>query len=386
MSCGGIIDGPSDSYMTGPEYSFNANDGYFEGLVRGFRHGILSQQDYQNLCQCETLDDVKLHLQTTDYGNFLANEPSPLSVSTIEEKLREKMVAEFQHIRAQAVEPLATFLDFITYSYMIDNVIFLLTGTRHKREMGELLPKCHPLGMFDELEAIKLAEDPKKLYEAVLIDSPLAPFMIGCMKSQDVTGIVEDERFPTKHIGEPDLDELNIDIIRNTLYREYLGAFNAFCISLGDPTSNVMSGILQFEADRRAFNITVNSFGTELTKDDRGKLFPTLGILYPEGLDFLKEAETYDDVKDIVKCYDEYQELFADAGTGPGEKTLEDRFFEHEVKINVASFEQQYHYGVFYSLIKLKEQEQRNIVWISECIAQRHKAKIENYIPIFEAE
>ena len=57
---------------------------------------------------------MKLHLQSTDYGNFLANEPSPLAVSTIDEKLREKLVIEFQHMRTHAVEPLATFLDYIT--------------------------------------------------------------------------------------------------------------------------------------------------------------------------------------------------------------------------------------------------------------------------------
>ena len=38
--------------------------------------GILSQNDYLNLVQCETLEDLKLHLQSTDYGNFLANESS----------------------------------------------------------------------------------------------------------------------------------------------------------------------------------------------------------------------------------------------------------------------------------------------------------------------
>ena len=52
----------------------------------------------------------------------------PLAVSTIDEKLREKLVIEFDHIRTQAVEPLATFLDFMTYSYMIDNIILLITG------------------------------------------------------------------------------------------------------------------------------------------------------------------------------------------------------------------------------------------------------------------
>ena len=39
---------------------------------------------------------------------------SPLAVSVIDDKLKEKMVAEFVHIRKQAVEPLASFLDFIT--------------------------------------------------------------------------------------------------------------------------------------------------------------------------------------------------------------------------------------------------------------------------------
>ncbi|CAG2063010.1 unnamed protein product, partial [Timema podura] len=55
----------------------------------------------------------KLHLQGTDYGSFLANEPSPLQVSVIDDKLREKLVIEFQHMRHQAVEPLSTFLDYI---------------------------------------------------------------------------------------------------------------------------------------------------------------------------------------------------------------------------------------------------------------------------------
>lgn len=110
------------------ESLFNVDNGYLEGLVRGFKCGIIKQTDYHNLVQCETLEDLKLHLQSTDYGNFLANEASPLSVSVIDDKLRERIVSEFQHIRNHAVEPLSTFLDYILHSYMIDNIILLITG------------------------------------------------------------------------------------------------------------------------------------------------------------------------------------------------------------------------------------------------------------------
>ena len=57
--------------------TFNIKDGYLEGILRGYRSGLLTAADYNNLSQCETLDDVKLHLTGTDYGSFLQNGRSP---------------------------------------------------------------------------------------------------------------------------------------------------------------------------------------------------------------------------------------------------------------------------------------------------------------------
>ena len=45
-------------------------------------------------------------------------------------------------------------------------------------------------------------------------------------------------------INEQDLDEMNIEIIRNTLYKSYLEAFYNFCKNIGGETQDVMCEIL----------------------------------------------------------------------------------------------------------------------------------------------
>ena len=59
---------------------------------------------------------------------------------------------------------------------MIDNIILLITGTLHQRQISELRSKCHPLGSFAEMESINIAATPAELYSAVLVDTPLGMF------------------------------------------------------------------------------------------------------------------------------------------------------------------------------------------------------------------
>ncbi|KAJ3329634.1 V-type proton ATPase subunit d1, partial [Kappamyces sp. JEL0680] len=109
---------------------------------------------------------------------------------------------------------------------MIDNVILLISGTLHERDTAEMLKACHPLGMFDSIGALSVATSVQELYSTVLIDSPIAAYFEKCLSAQD-------------------LDEMNIEIIRNTLHKVYLEDFYEYCKQLGDPTAEVMSELLE---------------------------------------------------------------------------------------------------------------------------------------------
>ncbi|PPS15465.1 hypothetical protein GOBAR_AA05104 [Gossypium barbadense] len=396
--------------------TFNIHGGYLEAIVRGHRAGLLTAADYNNLCQCETLDDIKMHLSATEYGPYLQNEPSPLHTTTIVEKCTLKLVDEYKHMLCQATEPLSTFLEYITirlgwniaaqmvgllqyvswdvsrtlfrccgdavlltglfgsdnqqktniltasfrYGHMIDNVVLIVTGTLHERDVQELLEKCHPLGMFDSIATLAVAQNMRELYRLVLVDTPLAPYFSECITSED-------------------LDDMNIEIMRNTLYKAYLEDFYKFCQKLGGATAEIMSDLLAFEADRRAVNITINSIGTELTRDDRRKLYSNFGLLYPYGHEELAVCEDIDQVRGAMEKYPPYQSIFSKLSYGESQM-LDKAFYEEEVKRLCLAFEQQFHYGVFFAYMRLREQEIRNLMWISECVAQNQKSRVHDSV------
>jgi V-type H+-transporting ATPase subunit d len=288
------------------------------------------------------------------YGDFLASLPPNPSTSTLAAKTTDKLISEFRYVRANAVGSLAKFMDYLTYGYMIDNVALLITGTLHERDTRELLDRCHPLGWFETMPVLCVATNIEELYNSVLIETPLAPYFKGSLSHQD-------------------LDELNIEIVRNTLYKNYLEDFHNFVNTdsemAGTPTAEVMTEILEFEADRRAINITLNSFGTDLSKADRKKLYPAFGRLYPEGSFMLSRADDIEGVRLAVEGVNDYKTYFDQAGmgqsSGPGNmsggtggdgKSLEDLFYQKEMEISKGAFTRQFTFAIVYAWVKLREQ------------------------------
>ena len=106
------------------EVSFNVKDGFLDAALRGFRRGLISAQEYRNLGQCDSLDDLKLQLvnnhveQTllacrfyaddssflqcnTDFESEFLNETASLHTSTFFANCSNKLVDYFNRIRYQ---------------------------------------------------------------------------------------------------------------------------------------------------------------------------------------------------------------------------------------------------------------------------------------------
>lgn len=363
---------------------FNILHGFPEALVRGMRSSFLGDSDYHHLTQCETLDDVRLNMTESDYSEAVAD-MNQLTPTGLQSAAVEKLVTEFQYLRTQSIQPLSQFLDFITYEYMIENVMLLLKGTLSGRDINELIAQCHPLGMFKEstMRSIPTFESNAKgyadLYQTVLVDTPVGPyFSMFLQESSDRVG------GEVRNV----IEEVEIEIIKSSLIKYWIEDFYQFVEKLGGDTATQMCELLKVRADTNAINITLNSFGTPLNEpamraSDRKRLYPAVGHLYPAGTSMLADVGDEDELGRVLELFPQYSSIWNIHAAGGADKSIDDAFYERDVQMLELAFEGQMHYGVFYAYVKLKEQEIRNLVWITECILQAQKDEINKFVPVF---
>lgn len=398
-------------------FTFNLNDGFSEAILRGYRQCLLTPEDYNRLGRCATMEDLRSALEETDYGLFLQDEPLPLCVSTLASKCRNKMAEEFFHLRSIASKPLIQFLDFILIDKMIDNVVNLVQGASNKQSTEELLSRVDPLGWLPEMRAIASIDAKKdydELYRMILVDTPVGPYLEDYFQTHSFNDTVSSSKLGSL------LTEQDMEIMRSSLKKNWLEDFYYFCLKLGGATAEVMGHILRREADLRVLSVTLNTINTPLGSSarlqDRNALYPGFGYLYPYGTDRIRKARNDSTVRAALELYPKYLGLYDACKSyyirsqipvslerkesvnvkkeskialekkqhDKDFQPLEDLIFAEYVDMCEQAFEQQFHYGIFYAWVRLKEQEIRNIVWIADMILMNRKDEVDHIIPIFK--
>mmetsp|Transcript_52409 Transcript_52409/g.113566 ORF Transcript_52409/g.113566 Transcript_52409/m.113566 type:complete len:392 (-) Transcript_52409:149-1324(-) len=378
---------------------FNVKHGFTEALVRGLRSGFLTPEDYRRIGTADTLEDLRSALEETDYGTFLQDEPSPLYVSTIAKKCYEKLADEFRFLKAQTCEPLTTFMDFIAREKMIDNVVMIIQGALNNKAPKEMQEKIHPLGVFEGMKTIMSEEFDVQggfddVYRIFLVDTPIGPYFEEYLKQADLE---KDEMaragIETNQVGGI-LTKLDLEIMKATLKKAWLEDFHDFVQGLGGTTAEVMGHMLMMEADFRVLLVTLNSIGvfSQSKLQEKNSLYPNFGYLYPEGTKELREVWNETTVRAALEPYSKYLQLFTQVkqfyetetegstARSRGFQSMEDLIYAENVHIYEMAFEQQYHFGVFYAWVKLREQEIRNIRWIANMVVLQTKDHIDSTI------
>jgi V-type H+-transporting ATPase subunit d len=188
------------------------------------------------------------------------------------------------------------------------------------------------------------------------------------------------------------------------LIKLWLEDFYAYTQNLGGETARVMGDLLEFEADRRAIDITINSLRTKLNDDlnrhTRQDLYCSFGKLYPNGtLKEFPKIKVITELGDKLKPYKVYHEMWKSSETDPSRygagnldkqeqksqeqwmkwspiiETFTDKMKRYHVELCRKAFEGQSHYAGFYAYSKLKQQEEDNLRWILAMIGMGADAK-----------
>jgi len=386
---------------------FNVQNGFTEALVRGLRSGFLTTEDYRRLSACDSLEDVRSALEETDYGNFLQDEPSPLLVGTIAKRSYEKLADEFQYLKAQSTEPLTTFLDFMAREKMIDNVCMIIQCALNNKAPHEMQEKMHPMGVFESMKDVMKEQFDvqggfEEVYRIFLVDTPIAKYFEEFLK----TAGADNKDEPLAGVDQNDVGRIltnqDLEMMKAMLKKAWLEDFYDFVVAQGGTTEEVMGHILKTEADFRVLLVTFNSLTSGLSNDqnreDRNALYPTFGYLYPDGYKEIRKAWNEQTVRTALEPFQEYLGLFNEVkefynqeqsqskgGDVKGMQSIEDLIYKDNAFQYELAFEQQFHFGVFYAWVKLREQEIRNIRWICNMIVLNTKDQIDSTIvPIFK--
>jgi V-type H+-transporting ATPase subunit d len=411
---------------------FNIQDGLGEAFARNFRRGLLQPQDYQALSNCESLDDLKMALCNNPNTPFQGDDPRDFgykdwledwepeantegAVRELERLLNRGLCAQYEEFRTNSVGKQREFLEFLTHEYRIHNMMLLMKSaikkSAHEMAHGEMssedkeaiFREVKQLGLYAQHSAeipdndgglnvlfatLQMAdEDPKQMINTLIEKcEPIGKYFI---EGFGLDGVMTCE-------GE-ELLEKDLDLVEGKVMRKYLQDFYDFTQTCGPTTASVMHELLSFEADRRAI-VRASNRGeggdpsSQMTEVDMRMFDPDFGGLnscYGEGFIAIANLHSTEEINrwlqdsehGFAKTYGACVDVLHKQGD---DALLEEVFLKYAVRMYELVFDEQFHYGVLYAALKLKEQEIRNLTWIAEMINTNNRAHIDkNVVHIF---
>ena len=181
------------------------------------------------------------------------------------------------------------------------------------------------------------------------------------------------------------MQDYSLQQIQLRVRKIWLHEFYDFCqTQLLETSAAVMTDLLKFESDLMTIQIIANSLSFSGLVDARGreaerkKYISKVGYLYPDRNELLSNVS---DFKSLVAALEGtcYEEMLKQVSAADGDRheaesnsvSIDDVMLTYASRKFSESFEGGFHYGAFYSYLKLKEQEIKNVTWLAELVTMQ---------------
>lgn len=246
----------------------------------------------------------------------------------------------------------------------------------------------NPLGEFQGLKSVSsfASEDFVTLFQDILIDLPVGDYfrkfidsIISYIGADNDAAGGKESNVTVEDISQMINDYSSSDI-KVFLKKIWLAQYHRWIQeNCNDGTCASMDELLKAEGDWETLQIIYNSFNKPEMSDAKGqglrkKYFNNLGHLYPDRTKRLNDSKEYKDLVDRLEgtVYHKHFQKIPDPVRAENEPEIDmdltiDDCQKRDLSYRYSlAFMNNFHYGVFYAYLKLKELEIMNITQLAE--------------------
>lgn len=306
--------------------------------VHGNRYQLMKKEEYNSIKTAETVEELKLKLQNTIYGKSLL-EDSRTTHKAFKESLYKCIEKQIELTKAFTTEKSSVLVDFYKEKFQLDNFIYLWACKEESPKSLENALDIHPLGVYPELNFIKVTQSAKDTWKFCLENTPLCKYIEGLSH---------------------ELLKEDVQYVRSILQKRYIEMLYIYT----KENQYVLSELVQFEGDKRIIEILYSTVGTSMSSSRKMSIFPKYSTFSEIHKGLLLGCKTIDELNGVLSTHSIHRNIIGN------EKGMEDSLIREEIRICNKSFYIYDDPSVVYTQLKLQEIEVRNLIFLADCIMQ----------------
>ncbi|KCZ80508.1 hypothetical protein H312_02108, partial [Anncaliia algerae PRA339] len=327
------------------------------------------ERNYIELTECENIEDIcaKLVMKYPTL-KYLTN----YTKTELKEKLYGDLLEEFY---LSKISPsLKIVSDFIREQYFINSFFYLLSCKEFDPELHNSFGNVDAVSYFIELDTLKFCVNMEEVYNYCVKNTFLKDYYNECVfnfnfRENDFSFL--NYQFNKLHLKKYFYYQSTID--EENKKQELVKVDRSISFDKKSPKENNFSTLLKLEGDRLNIGLALSLIDSE--SKDKKDIFTEISNIPQHFQQKIIESTTFEEIRNILSKMHHFSKEFSSQ-----EISLDIAMKKVELNTFMKSFYLFNDISVYYSYLKLKEQEIQNILYLAESILSDKKERIKEII------